>query len=120
MESSGFGSPHYSDDHDSPVENAHGSIRDSETCPIAPAGETCLTDLDNTVTMARQPLVDKEREGNVLYIAAVVPESTRVSPITPNGACPETGAQGHASVEQPLGEAPFTSDKPTPARSYLS
>jgi hypothetical protein len=119
-ESSGFGSPHYSNDHDSPVENAHGSIRDSETCPIAPAGETCLTDLDNTITTPRQPLVDKEREGNVPYIAAVVPESTRVSPITRNGACPETGAQGHASAEQPLGEAPFTSDKPTPARSHSS
>jgi hypothetical protein len=117
-ESSDFGSPHYSNDHDSPVENSHGSIRDSETCPIAPAGETCLTDLDNTITTPRQPLVDKEREGNVPNIAAVVPESTRVSPpITLNGAYPEIGAQGHASAEKPLGEAPFTSNKPTPARS---
>jgi hypothetical protein len=51
MESSGFGSPHYSNDHDSLVENAYGSIRDSETCPIGPAGETCLADLDNIITM---------------------------------------------------------------------
>jgi hypothetical protein len=117
MESSDFGSPHYSNNHDSPVENPHGSIHESETCPIAPAGETCLTDLDKTITTPRQPLVDKEREGNIPNIAVVVPESTRVSPITLNETYPEIGAQGHASAEKPLREAPFTSNKPTPARS---
>lgn len=36
-ESSGFGSPRYSNEHDSHVENALHPIRDPETCPIAPA-----------------------------------------------------------------------------------
>ncbi|KAL5332611.1 hypothetical protein BJX70DRAFT_392852 [Aspergillus crustosus] len=35
---SGFGSPHYSNEHDSPVENAHRSIHDPNTCPHSVAG----------------------------------------------------------------------------------
>jgi hypothetical protein len=119
MESSGFGSPHYLNDHDSSVENAHGSIHDSKTCPIAPIGETCLTDLDNIITTPWQPPVDKEREYNVPSIAGVMPELTGVSPITLTRACLETGAQGHTSAEQALGEARFISNKLTPARSSL-
>ncbi|KAL2803111.1 hypothetical protein BJX63DRAFT_437269 [Aspergillus granulosus] len=128
-ESSDFGSPHYANEYDSLVENAHGSIRDPETCHIAPTEETCLWDLDNTFTTSQQPLVGKEREGSVPNITGVVPESNRVSPISLTGACSETGAQGHASSEPTspqklpvnypivLGKAPFASEKPTHARS---
>ncbi|KAL2859799.1 uncharacterized protein BJX67DRAFT_33571 [Aspergillus lucknowensis] len=129
VESSGFGSPQYSNDHDSPVENANGFIRDLDTCPITLAEETSVCDLNNTTTTPSQLLVGKEREGSVPNIAEVISESNRESPTILAGPCSDTGMQGHASAEPTTRREPtldpsivlkdgsVASDKSAPARS---
>lgn len=126
---SGFGSPHYSNKHDNPVENAHGSIRDSNTCPIALAEQTRLRDINSTITTSRQLLVGKEREGSVLNIAEVVSESTPEPATISAGACSDAGVQGDARAElitsgEPiidnptaLGDVTIPSNMSAPARS---
>jgi hypothetical protein len=97
-EISGFGSPHYSNKHDNPVENGHGSIRDPNTCPI-PLQSRLVFGTLTTITTSRQPLVGKEREGSVLNIAEVVSESTPEPATISVGACSNAGVQGDASAE---------------------
>ncbi|KAL2802203.1 hypothetical protein BJX63DRAFT_132810 [Aspergillus granulosus] len=128
-EISGFGSSHYSNEHNTPAENAHGSIRDPKTCPIALTEQTCLWDLNNTVTSSRQPLVGKESEGSIPNIAEVVSEPVPEPPTILAGACSDAGVQGHASVQpttprEPsvnppiaVGDVSIPSDKSAPARS---
>ncbi|KAL2861019.1 uncharacterized protein BJX67DRAFT_317614 [Aspergillus lucknowensis] len=118
-------------EHGSPVENAHGSIRDPRTC-LALAEETRLRDLNNTIPTSGQPLADKEREDSVPNIAEVVSESNRGSISILSGACSEAGTQGFVStgpttpqepiVDPPIvqGNASFAFDKSNSARSSSS
>ncbi|KAL4862070.1 hypothetical protein BDV12DRAFT_190677 [Aspergillus spectabilis] len=97
---SGFGSPHYSNEHDSPVENAHRSLHDPNTCPIALAEQTCPWDLNNIITTSQQPLVE------------VVSKSNQEPPTILAGACSDAGVQEHARRDVSI-----PSDELAPARS---